>query len=351
MGTDNGMKITTHSFGTTRSGAPVTLFRLMNRTGAVVEALDYGCTIRSIRVPDRDGRLVDTVLGYDTLAEYETHDGYLGALIGRCANRIANARLSLNKTVWNLTKNDGPNHLHGGWVGFDKQVWDARVDDNQITFTRCSPAGEEGYPGALYVRVTYTWGDDNVLTLRYEATTDAPTVVNLTNHSYFNLGGGGSVLNDALSLRADRVLETQFGCLPTGRILPVAGTALDFTRPKPIGRDLFSGEEQLTCVGGYDHNFVFNVQPGKLLPVAELYSPTTGIGMTVRTDLPGLQLYSANFLTERAGKDGAVYAKYSGVCLETQGYPDAQSHANFPSIALEKGGAYHTASQYVFYVK
>ena len=345
------MKITRHSFGTTRGGRPVTLFRMENRGGAVVEALDYGCVIRSIRVPDRGGRLVDVVLGYDTLAEYEANDGYLGAVIGRYANRLGNAAFELNHKTYHLAKNDGPNHLHGGVAGFDRQVWDARPGPESVTFARCSPDGEEGYPGALYVRVCYTFSDDNALTISYEATPDADTIVNLTNHAYFNLAGGGTVLDEELTIHADAFTQTQFGCLPTGRILPVEGTPLDFRTPKPIGRDLFCGDEQLSCVGGYDHNFVLGQIADTPVPAAQLYAPSTGVCMLCKTTLPGLQLYTANCLSPRAGKEGAVYEAHAGVCLETQFYPDAPAHNDFPSPVLRKGAVYRQQTQYAFVVK
>lgn len=346
------MKITKHSFGTTKNGQPVTLFRMENAAGAVVEALDYGCILRAIRVPDRNGKLVDVVLGYDTLAEYESHDGYFGAIVGRVAGRISNARFALNEKTYSLTPNDGVNQLHGGAVGFNKYVWDARLSEDGVAFTRCSPNGEEGYPGTLYARVLYTWSDDNVLTLAYEATADADTIVNMTNHSYFNLDGGGTVLEEELTIHAEGFTEMQPGCLTTGRILPPTGTVLDFTASKPIGRDLFCGDAQLACVGGYDHFFVLGASvTGKPRLAAELYAPATGIGMLCKTDQPGIQVYTSNALSERAGKDGASYGQYAAICLEAQSHPDAPSHSNYPSIVLEKGETYRQQTQYAFYVK
>ena len=344
------MKITTHSFGVTSNGRPVTLYRMENRAGAVVEALNYGCTIRSIRVPDRDGKLVDVALGYDTIGEYEYQDGYLGAVIGRYANRLGGARFALNGKVYQLECNDGENQLHGGRVGFDKHTWDARTLDERLVFTRCSPDGEEHYPGALYVRVGYCWSDDNVLTISYEATSDADTVVNLTNHAYFNLSGGGSVLDEELTVYAGFYLETQPSCLPTGRVLPVANTPFDFRSAKAIGRDIGCADAQLTCVGGYDHNFVLG-EPNKPKLAAELYAPKTGITLSCTTTMPGVQLYTANCLTERAGKNGAIYGKNGAVCLETQFFPDSPAHPEFPSAVLKRGGTYNQQTTYAFGVK
>ncbi len=345
------MKITTHSFGVTRSGKPVSLFRMENSSGAVVEALDYGCIIRAIRVPDRQGRLVDVVLGYDTIEEYEQHDGYLGAIVGRYANRIGAAAFSLNNKTYHLAANDGPNHLHGGIVGFDKHTWDARAEAGKIIFNRCSPDGEEGYPGALYTRVSYGWSEDNVLTIGYSATSDADTVVNLTNHTYFNLSGGGTILDQKLQVDACKYLETQFGCLPTGRILPVQDTPFDFTTEKAIGKDLDADCEQLRCVGGYDHNFVLDNQGGKMALAATLYAPDTGIVMTCSTTLPGVQMYTSNCLSPRQGKDDHTYGPHSGLCLETQFFPDAPNHEEFPSPRLNKGETYQQETVYGFSVR
>lgn len=345
------MQITTHSFGKTKDGRAVTLYRMENVAGGVLELLDYGCTVRAICVPDRAGKLVDVALGYDTIAEYEAGDGYLGAVIGRYGNRLGHAQFVLNGKTYPVAKNDGENHLHGGNVGFDKYIWDASVtDDGRVSFTRCSPDGEEGYPGALYVKVTYAWSDDNALTISYGATTDADTVLNLTNHTYFNLAGGGSVLDEELTVHADAFLENDEGCLPTGNILPVQGTPFDFNAAKAIGRDIEAECVQLKNAGGYDHNFLVG-EAGVTKEVAVLYAPSTGIGMRVTTTTPGMQVYSGNFLTERAGKDGARFGRRDAVCLETQFYPDSPAHPAFPSAVLHKGETYAQQTTYGFFVK
>ena len=345
------MQITTHSFDRTEDGRAVTLYRMENRAGGVLELLDYGCTVRAILVPDRSGKLTDVALGYDTIAEYEHNDGYLGAVIGRYGNRLGKAQFALNGKTYPVAKNDGENHLHGGNVGFDKHIWDGSVtDDGCVAFSRCSPDGEEGYPGALYVKVTYAWSDDNALTISYSARADADTILNLTNHTYFNLGGGGSVLDEELTLHAWAFLENDAHCLPTGRILPVAGTPFDFREAKAIGRDIGANHVQLHNAGGYDHNFLVG-EAGKRKEIATLYAPRTGIGMRVTTTMPGVQLYSANFTSERTGKNGTRFGYRDAVCLETQFYPDSPAHGEFPSTALKKGEAYEHETGYGFFVK
>ena len=335
------MSVTRHAFGKTRQGQVITLFRLTNTAGASAELLNYGCTLRSLKVPDRQGRLTDVVLGYDTITEYEENDGYFGAVVGRYANRIAGARFTLNGKTCDLYKNDGENTLHGGKRGFDKYIWDAMADGDRVVFSRCSPDGEEGYPGALYVKVTYALSEDNVLTISYEAGGDGDTVVNLTNHAYWNLNDGGTVLGHKLTVFSDRFCENGPGCLPTGRLLPVAGTPFDFTLPKPIGRDMEADCPQLAAVGGYDHNFVLCADRQERI-AAVLYSEETGIRMQVSTTSPG------NFIGERAGKNGARYARRDAVCLETQQYPDAPNQPAFPSPVLLRGEKFLHRTAYAF---
>ncbi len=345
------MQITEHSFGRTKDGREVTLYRMENRAGGVLELLDYGCTVRAILVPDRNGKLVDVALGYDTIAEYEANNGYVGAAIGRYGNRLSNAQFELNGKTYHVAKNDGENHLHGGNIGFNKHIWDASVtDDGQVAFSRCSPDGEEGYPGALYVKITYTWSDDNKLTISYNAAADADTILNLTNHTYFNLGGGGSVLDEWLTVHADSFLEGDAACTPTGKILPVAGTPFDFNEAKAIGRDIGEDCAQLINAGGYDHNFLVGAA-GELKDVAELYAPGTGIGMRVATTMPGMQVYSGNFTTDRMGKGGKRFGRRDAICLETQFYPDSPAHAEFPSTVLRKGETYAHETSYAFFVR
>ena len=343
-------------FGTLSTVEPVTAARLTNAQGMSVVVLDYGATIQSLLVPDRNGNPVDVVLGYDTAAEYEANDAYLGATIGRVANRIGGASFSLHGTTYQLARNDGENHLHGGISGFDKRIWDMRTEDGCIICSRLSPDGEEGYPGNLSVTVTFMLTEDNGLHITYDADTDADTPVNLTNHSYFNLDGNGGVdglggsldegadvLSHQLQVFADRFCENDGGCLPTGRLLDVAGTPFDFRKEKAIGADINADDEQLHLAGGYDHNFCLSGHRAAILR-----SEQSGICMAVDTDLPGMQIYSGNFLTKRKGKDGGIIDYRGAICLETQLYPNAMAFDHFPSPVLRAGQHLHTETVYSF---
>ena len=336
----------TFPFGTLSDGTPVTAARLETASGASLTVLDYGATIQSLRVPDHDGRLVDVALGYDTAAEYERNNYYLGATIGRVGNRIAGARFSLNGTDYELAKNDGANHLHGGVKGFDKRMWDMTAVNGVIVYKRLSPDGEEGYPGNLGVTVTFRLTEDNALHITYDAEADADTLVNLTNHSYFNLNGGGSVLDHHLQVFAERFCEGDAGCLPTGRLLDVAGTPFDFRTGKRIGDEIGAAHEQLKRAGGYDHNYCLS---GKRAAV--LYSEKTGIEMTVDTDLPGMQVYSGNFLEKHPGKGGTEIDRRGAICLETQLYPNGMNCWGFPSPVLRAGSKLHSETVYSFGVR
>ena len=337
------MSITKTSFGVTKAGEPVTAYQLTNAGGASLTLLDYGATIQSLRVPDAAGKQTDVVLGYDTVAEYEENDGYLGATIGRVGNRIGGGVFSLNGVTYTLAKNNGQNHLHGGWRGFDKYVWQVEEGNDCLVCTRLSPDGEEGYPGNLQLRVTFTLTEDNTLRIFYDADTDQDTIVSLTNHSYFNLNGGGDVLDHQLQIFAQRFCETDAECLPTGELLRVEGTPLDFRTPKAIGADLGADDAQLKYVGGYDHNYVLSGGPA-----AVLYSARSGIQMTVETDLPGMQLYTSNFLDARRGKGGSRMGPRSAVCLETQLFPNALNCYAFPSPILRAGKHLHTETSFHF---
>ncbi|SHI23030.1 aldose 1-epimerase [Sporobacter termitidis DSM 10068] len=334
-------------FGRTKTGHTVTGYCLENSRGAEATILDYGCTVQSLRVPDAEGRLTDVVLGYDTIGEYEENGGYAGAAIGRVANRIGGAEFSLNGETYRLARNDGENHLHGGLKGFDKCIWSAVIKGDAHVFSRRSPAGEENYPGSLDVKITYTLTDDNALRITYDADTDADTIINLTNHSYFNLNGKGSVLGHSLQVLADRFLENDPYCLPTGKLLPAKGTPFDFGEPKQIGRDIDAACTQLTRCGGYDHNFVLS-DPVEMKRAAVLHSAESGIRMTVLTTQPGLQVYSGNSLTPRKGKNGVSYGRRDAICLETQVFPNAMAHTHFPSPVLKKNEHYHTETCYQF---
>ena len=337
------MATETHVFGTLSSGETVTAARLTNARGMAVTVLDYGATIQSLVVPDRNGRPVDVVLGYDTAPEYEAHDGYLGATVGRVANRIGGAAFTLNGTTYRLAANDGENHLHGGLRGFDKYIWDMRTDGSSIICSRLSPDGEEGYPGNLAVTVTITLTEDGALRIAYNADTDADTPINLTNHSYFNLDGSACVLAHRLQVFADRFCENDAGCLPTGRLLDVAGTPFDFRMEKAVGADIGADDEQLRCGGGYDHNFCLTGTRAAILR-----SEASGIRMTVDTDRPGMQVYSGNCLTRRAGKGGRVMNRRDALCLETQLYPNALALSAFPSPILRAGRHLHSETVYSF---
>lgn len=337
----------TYFFGNTRDGEAVTAYRLENKKGAAAVILDYGCIVHSLFVPNAQGGLTDVVLGYDSVSEYEENDGYLGAIIGRVAGRLAGAELILDGTVRQLAKNDGESQLHGGVRGFDSYVWKAEAEGAALVLSRLSPDGEENYPGNLLTRVRYELTEDCELKIAYEAETDADTAVSLTNHSYFNLGGAGSALGHFLQLHADRFAETNAESLTTGRLLPVEATVFDFRMPKEIGRDLNTEAEQLKLVSGYDHTFALAEGAG-LKEAASLFCPETGIRMRTFTTLPGVQLYIANHLSPRRGKKGAQYDRRHAVCLETQFFPNALKHPNFPSPILRKGEIHRSETVYRF---
>lgn len=325
----------------------VHLVTLTDETGCSAEFLSLGATVRAVRVPDREGRPTDVVLGYETAGEYLERDAHLGSCIGRCANRIGGARFEINGTEYRLTPNEGENLLHGGSEGFDRRLWGFTTGEDSVTFRRTSPDGEEGFPGKLEVSVTYTLSG-GCLTMDYRAVSDADTVVSLTNHSYFNLAGqkSGPVTDHVISVRADRYTPCGAGNIPTGEILPVAGTALDLRREVKLGEVLERPE--LAATRGLDHNLVLSGGEG---PDACVYCPRTGIAMEVKTSMEGMQVYTAGFLTQRSGKEGAVYGPWHAVCLETQRFPDAVNHAAFPTPILRAGAEYHETTSYRFFVK
>jgi aldose 1-epimerase len=319
------------------------------------EILTYGGALRSLTVPDRAGKPVDVVLGYENLEDYRRQDKYLGALVGRYANRIGDASFELDGVTYSLAPNDGGrNHLHGGTVGFDKQEWAVMdCDEKSLSLALKSPHGQEGYPGALAAQVTYTLSRD-ALTITYEANTDRPTLCNLTSHAYFNLSGHGSgpVTDQLIQLEADRYTPSDAGSIPTGEIVAVAGTPMDLRQLTPIGAHIDDDFLQLRQAGGYDHNWVINGQPGTLRPAARAYSPATGITLEALTTQPGLQFYTGNFLGGcPAGKGGAVYADRCGFCLEAQLFPDSPHHPNFPSAVLRPGETWWAKTVYRFSVK
>jgi len=345
-------------FDTTAAGQLVKVYTLTNADGVELRAMSYGGIILSLRVPDRDGQFDDVVLGYETLDKYLDESPYFGAIVGRYANRIAEGRFTLNGKTYDLATNNGPNHLHGGSVGFDKRVWAARpfVDEHGtgIEFSYTSPDGEEGYPGTLDTTVRYTLTDDNQLIVYYEATTTEATPVNLSQHTYFNLAGDGSrdVLDHQIRLNANRFTPVDSTLIPTGELRPVADTPFDFTSPTPIGARIDADHTQIEYGGGYDHNFVLDRSAaGKdsLALAARVVEPQTGRVMTVHTTEPGVQFYTGNFLdSSLTGKDGAVYERRYGFCLETQHFPDSPNQPNFPSTILQPGETYRSRTIFTF---
>lgn len=334
--------ITKRPFGTLEDGTAVSLWELTNERGLTAQVLDYGVTIRSVLVPDKRGKLVDVVLGYDTLKEYVRDGCYLGTTVGRCANRIKGASFELNGKTYPLYANNGENHLHGGKRGFNKYVWNGEQTGEAVTFFRLSPDGEEGYPGNLQVQVTIGWEGDS-LTIRYEATTDQDTVVNLTNHSYFNLNGKGKINGHLLQVAADHYTLNGRDGIPTGEVVSVEGSAMDFRTPKTIGQDAGKKEPCVSFFNGYDSNFIISGHP-----FATAVGDKTGITLIADTDQPGVQLYTANALGPRLGKKGSFYGFRSGFCLETQNYPDAIHHPQWPSCILKAGETYRSVTTYTF---
>lgn len=328
---------------------------LRNVHGLEVDLLDYGATITSIRVADRFGTFDDIVLGFDRADEYRGEHPYFGAVVGRYANRIARGRFELDGRSYTLATNDGPNHMHGGERGFNAFMWDATVEGaGAVTFSRVSPDGEEGYPGALRVAVSYALTDDSELIVRYAATTDRPTVLNLTQHTYFNLSGhaSGDVLGHELTLDAAGFTPVDETQIPTGPIMPVAGTPFDFRIPVAIGARIADRHRQLEAGKGYDHNWVLNAAGDASAIAARVVHPPSGRTLEVRTTEPGLQFYSGNLLDgSLTGKDGVRYRKHAGLCLETQHFPDSPNQPSFPSTVLRPGEEFRSTTVYRFGVE
>ena len=337
-------------YGALSDGREVTAYRIRNAAGCELVVLDYGVTLVSLTMPDRDGKPVDVILGYDTAKEYEENGGFFGACIGRVCNRIGGSAFTLDGVKYDLVPSEGKNQLHGGTQGFDRRFFDVAEVENGLVFTRLSPDGEEGFPGNVQVTITVTLSDDNVLTFDYAADTDKATPVSLTNHSYFNLGGAGDMLDHVLKIYASNFTPVDPESIPTGEIAPVAGTPLDFTAGKVVGDDIGADMEQMKLVGGFDHNFVLDSAEA-WKPAAELYCPRTGIDMMVCTTAPAMQFYSGNFITAKVGKLGAPLAPRYGLCLETQIHPDAVNQPSFPSAFLPAGGHYASRTSYAFTVK
>ena len=342
--------VTKSRFGQLPDGTPVDLFTLTNAHGLVAKITSYGTIITELHVPDRNGKPGDVVLGFDNLEQYLKGHPYFGCTTGRVANRIAKGKFTLGGKTYTLAVNNGPNHLHGGIKGFDKVVWQTEPQPGAaVKFSYTSPDGEEGYPGAVKVTVLMTLTDADELRIDYTATTDQPTPVNLTNHSYFNLAGSGDILAHELTLAADGYTPIDDTQIPTGQIDPVKGTVMDFTKSTAIGARFgqLTGDPK-----GYDHNFVLNSGGKSLTLAARVYEPKTGRVLEVHTTEPGVQLYTGNYLdgTPR-GKNGAVYQRHSGLCLETQHFPDSVNRPAFPSVILKPGQTYRTTTVHKFSVK
>jgi len=348
--------ITRLPFGTTPDGSVVDLYNLTNSSGIAVAVMTYGAAVQQLWVPDRDGRKANVVLGFPTLADYVARDGhYFGAIIGRYANRIANGRFLLDGVTYEVPRNDGANSLHGGTAGFDKRVWQAAIvpltrDGVGLKLQYTSPDGEMGYPGTLAVNVTYTLANDDSLRIDYRATTDAATVVNLTNHTYWNLAGeaSGTICDHILTLYADSYTPVDRTLIPSGEIAPVAGTPLDFTTPTRIGARIREAFPQLAIAHGYDHNVVLE-RVDTLSPIlaARVREPTSGRELEVFTTEPGIQFYSGNFLDGTLrGTSGRTYRQNDGFALETQHFPDSPNHPEFPSTVLRPGDVFESSTVY-----
>lgn len=352
--TDSTQTTAAVPFGKTQDGTETQLYTLTNAHGLQVSITNYGGTITSLLVPDKDGKPGEIVLGFNSVSGYQSPEflkagPYFGALIGRYGNRIAQGRFTLDGKEYTLAKNNGENTLHGGKKGFDKVLWQAEpgtsAEGQTLKLTYLSKDGEEGYPGNLTVTVVYTLTADDALKIDYSATTDKATPVNLTNHAYFNLGGGKDVLGHEVTLAADRYTVVDAGLIPTGELRPVKGTSFDFTSPHAIG------ERIAQVPGGYDHNWVLNQTTG-LHAAATVYEPTTGRTMEVTTTEPGLQFYTGNFLNGTLkGANGQTYGKHAGFCLETQHFPDSPNQPKFPSTILQPGQTLHSTTIYQFGVR
>lgn len=339
----------THSFGMTSKGEEARLFTIQNDKGMEIKVSDYGATLVQVRVPDKEGRLLDVVLGYDDVQGYEAGNAFFGATIGRVANRIGNGEFRLGGRTYELTRNDGQNTLHGGRDFYNKRIWKTgETQEDHVEFLMDSPSGDQGFPGNVKISVTYTLTKDNEVKIHYRAVPDADTLINLTNHSYFNLSGhaSGTVLAQEVMLDADAYARADSQSIPTGEIVPVSGTPMDFRQLKPIGAEIDEAYEALEFGKGYDHNWVLNKKGYR--KAAFMRSKESGIAMEVYTDLPGLQFYTANFVDHEKGKEGAVYNMRQAACFETQYFPDAVHKDHFEGPEVKAGEIYETTTAYRF---
>ena len=354
--TEPPSRISTSSFGTMPDGQPVTSYRLENRLGSQIEIIDLGGIITSLVVADKNGDFSDIVLGLDTPEQYTSDSPYFGAIVGRYANRIANGKFSIDGNEYSLATNNGPNALHGGIVGFDKKIWNAETFENDtsasIRLSLTSQDGDEGYPGTLSAQVEYIFDDENRLTINYSATTDKTTVLNMSQHSYFNLDGhaSGSIESMELMLNASHYTPVDQTLIPTGEIAPVENTPMDFRNAKPIGQDINNDFEQLQFGGGYDHNWALDKEiENEISLAARVVSPKSGRMLEVYTDQPGIQFYTRNFLEiGHQGKNGTTYNYRGGFCLETQHFPDSPNHNNFPPTLLMPGEEFSSTTIFKF---
>lgn len=339
-------------FGTTKDGKEIYLYTLQNENGMKAQVMNYGAILVNLLVPDKSGKIEDVCLGYDSLEEYFVNGCFFGATIGPNGNRIADAKFSIDGTIYELAVNDGVNNLHSDeQLGFHKKVWEAKEDgDNKVAFYLSSPDGEMGFPGNKKVTVTYSLTENNELIINYYGSSDKKTILNMTNHTYFNLAGhqNGSIENHLLTLHASSYTPVRGGLIPTGEIAPVKGTVMDFTQAKTIGKEIDASDEQLQMGGGYDHNWVLDNYNGRLQEIAVVQDPVTGRTMKVFTDLPGVQFYAGNAIETHAGKKGATYAKRSGLCLETQDHPNAVNEPAFPSPIYGEGKDFVSTTIYQF---
>ena len=342
-------------FESTFNGKPVGLYNLENKNGLMVQITNYGARMVTLWVPDRDGNFADIITGYDTIADYFKDGNYFDGIVGRYANRIAKGKFTLNGVEYTLPINSAPNMLHGGIEGFDKKVWDVlKNTEDSLVLTYTSVDGEEGFPGNLTATVTYSLNDSNELRIDYQAVTDAPTVVNLTSHGFYNLAGynDGDILNHILMINADKYTPVDSNFIPTGEIADVAGTPLDFRTPTAIGARIGDDNIQLKYGLGYDHNWVLNKKDSEMSLACRLEEPVSGRVMEIYTTEPGLQFYTGNFLDGSIiGKNGVAYKYRQSVCLETQHFPDSPNHDNFPSTVLNPGEKYQTSTFHKFLVK
>ena len=343
-----------HVFGITKKGEQASLYTLKNSNHVTIKVTDYGATLVSLLVPSKDGQLKDVVLGYDNVTGYEEHTCYFGATIGRNGNRIKDSRFTIDGKEYKIDENENHNNLHSGKNGFNSVIWEVRAHtDHSITFYHYSTEEEQKFPGNMQITVTYKITEDNTLHIVYNGKADADTIMNCTNHSYFNLNGheSGSVEGQILQILADAYTPVaDSASIPTGEIAPVEGTPMDFRTEKTIGQDINADFEQLHFTGGYDHNYVLG-RPGEKKVMANAYSKESVIAMEAATDCCGVQFYAGNFIGEQAGKDEAAYHDRSGFCLESQFYPNAVNEPDFPSPVVKAGDTYHTETTYRFYLK